>query len=174
MPDRRSVRRAAFLSTVFAALAPGTAAGILPWLVGRWLPEPSFGGPWRWAGLALAVPGATLVLDSFVRFVRQGRGSPAPLAPPDRVVGSGAYRHVRNPMYVGVVATVVGEGVVWGRVAVLGYAALLWLVFHLFVTLYEEPDLRRRFGESYEAYRRAVPRWIPRPSPARTAGWPGP
>jgi protein-S-isoprenylcysteine O-methyltransferase Ste14 len=69
-------------------------------------------------------------------------------------------------MYVGVVATIIGEAVVWGRVAVLGYAALQWLVFHLFVTLYEEPHLRKTFGAAYQAYTRIVPRWIPRLTPA--------
>ncbi|MGH2661567.1 MAG: methyltransferase family protein [Actinomycetota bacterium] len=160
--DRRSHGRATGVTVAFTIVGQGIAIVLLPWIVGRWLPEPSFGGPWRWAGLGLIVPGVAMVADSFVRFVRQGRGTPAPIAPPDRLVVSGLYRRVRNPMYVGVLATIIGEAVVWGRVAVLGHAAVLWLIFHLFVTLYEEPHLRRQFGPAYEAYRREVPRWIPR------------
>jgi protein-S-isoprenylcysteine O-methyltransferase Ste14 len=164
--DRRSLRRAAILSGVFAMIAPGTALVLLPWLVARWFPDPSVTGPWRLAGLLLILPGAVIVVDSFVRFVRQGRGSPAPVAPPDRLVVSGLYRYVRNPMYVGILAIVIGEALLWGRLALLPYAAVLWLAFHLFVTLYEEPVLRRRFGASYDTYQRSVPRWIPRLTPA--------
>ena len=164
--DRRSIRRAAILSGLFAILAPGTAVVLLPWLVARWFPDPSLSGPWRWAGLVLILPGAAIVMDSFVRFVRVGRGTPAPVAPPDRLVATGLYRSVRNPMYVGILAIVVGEALVWGRLALLPYAAVLWLAFHLFVTLHEEPALRRRFGRQYDAYRQAVHRWIPRLTPA--------
>lgn len=164
--DRRSIRRAAVLSGLFAILAPGTAIGLLPWLVARWFPDPSLSGSWRWTGLLLILPGAAIVMDSFVRFVRVGRGTPAPVAPPDRLVVSGLYRHVRNPMYVGILAIAIGEALLWGRSALLGYAAVLWLAFHLFVTLHEEPALRRRFGPQYDTYRRVVRRWIPRLTPA--------
>jgi protein-S-isoprenylcysteine O-methyltransferase Ste14 len=75
---------------------------------------------------------------------------------------SGPYRFVRNPMYVGVVAIVLGEALLLGAVALLWYAAVVWLAFHLFVLGYEEPTLGRSFGDEYKTYRENVPRWLPR------------
>ncbi len=159
---RRSVRRSTVLTVLFAIVAPGTTVGLLPWLVARWFPEPSFEGPWRWVGFLLIVPGGLIVADSMLRFVREGRGTPAPVAPPDRLVITGLFRFVRNPMYVGIVSVALGEALLYGRLAVFAYAGLLWLAFHLFVVVYEEPNLRATFGAAYEGYLRTVPRWIPR------------
>jgi protein-S-isoprenylcysteine O-methyltransferase Ste14 len=103
----------------------------------------------------------------FVDFVRRGRGTPAPYDPPRELVVAGLYRYVRNPQYVGVVLAVVGEAVASGRVILLGYAAGLAAFYHLFVTRYEEPTLRRTFGEAYARYVAAVPRWLPRRRPTR-------
>jgi protein-S-isoprenylcysteine O-methyltransferase Ste14 len=97
--------------------------------------------------------------------VWEGIGTPAPVAPPERLVIGGVYRHVRNPMYVAVLATILGQALLLGRLVLLTYAAVLWLVFASFVRFYEEPTLRSRFGEDYEAYRRAVPAWLPRLRP---------
>jgi len=94
-----------------------------------------------------------------------GLGTPAPVAPPARLVVSGQYRYVRNPMYVAVVTIVIGEALVLGRAVLLAYAALLWLFFTLFVVLYEEPALAEKFGASYVAYRKNVRRWWPRRRP---------
>jgi protein-S-isoprenylcysteine O-methyltransferase Ste14 len=98
-------------------------------------------------------------------------GTPAPVAPPTRLVVAGQYRHVRNPMYVATLVIVIGQGLVLWSAALLGYAVLLWVLFHLFVVFYEEPALGTRFGASYDAYRRNVRRWWPRIRPwaARTA-----
>lgn len=117
----------------------------------------------RWIGGMLIVLSGAGLLDCFARFALQGRGTPAPVAPPRRLVVTGLYRHVRNPMYVAVVSLVLGQGLLFGNVRLLQYGALVWLLMHLFVRLYEEPKLRAVFGAEYEAYCAEVPRWIPRP-----------
>ena len=154
-------------SLLFLVVAPGTVAGLAPyWITGWRVERPFLGAPiLRFVGAALAGAGLASLLDSFARFVFVGRGTPAPVAPPTRLVVSGQYRHVRNPMYVAVLAIVVGQGLVLGSGALLQYAALLWLLFHAFVVFYEEPRLGSRFGASYDAYRRHVRRWWPRIKP---------
>ena len=107
------------------------------------------------------------MIESFVRFVVKGFGTPAPVAPPKRLIVSGFYKHVRNPMYVGVVAAVLGQALVLGEVRLVWYAAIVWVVFHLFVMLYEEPILRVTFGDEYEQFCANVPRWFPRLTPWR-------
>jgi protein-S-isoprenylcysteine O-methyltransferase Ste14 len=106
-----------------------------------------------------------MVVESFARFALKGIGTPAPVAPTRHLVVSGLYRHVRNPMYVGVVLAIVGQALWLGSMALLGYAAAVFAAFFLFVLLYEEPALRRQFGAEYESYRRHVPRWLPRIQP---------
>jgi protein-S-isoprenylcysteine O-methyltransferase Ste14 len=169
---RRS--RAAFGSAAFLVVAPGVAAGVVPWALTRW----RVGGRW-WppavaAGWVLVALGAIVVVGAFARFVLEGRGTPAPVAPTARLVVGGMYRYVRNPMYLAVLAIVIGQGLVLGRGWLLAYAAGLGLVFAAFVGWYEEPALRRRFGEPYEAYRRAVPGWLPRLHPWDPDGSNGP
>ena len=110
------------------------------------------------------VPG---LVDSFARFALQGLGTPAPIAPTRNLVVTGLYRYVRNPIYVAVVAIVLGQAVLLGDWRLIVYGALFWLAFHLFVVAYEEPTLEQTFGEEYEAFRANVPRWIPRMSPWR-------
>jgi len=165
-----SERRASFsliASLLFLVLAPGTVVGLIPsWLTGWRLEEPLLGlSILRVAGAALVFAGVGSLLDSFARFIFLGFGTPAPIAPPTRLVVSGQYRHVRNPMYMAVLGTVIGQGLVLGSGALLEYAALLWLLFHLFVVLYEEPRLGSRFGASYREYCRNVRRWWPRVRP---------
>jgi protein-S-isoprenylcysteine O-methyltransferase Ste14 len=121
----------------------------------------------RWFGAALIALGAAALVESFVRFALRGQGTPAPPFPTERLVASGLYRHVRNPMYVAVVAVILGQALLVGSIALLEYGAVVWLMFHLFVALYEEPTLRRSFGADYETFRAAVPRWIPRLKPWR-------
>jgi len=149
---------------LFVALVPGTVVGLVPYRLSRWRLAPPLLG-WtatRWIGVGLLLTGLPLFLGFLGRFVREGHGTPAPVAAPERLVVGGAFRHVRNPGYIAVVAMVVGQGLLFGSGAVLVYAAGLALAFHLFVVLYEEPTLRARFGEDYAAYCRRVPRWIPR------------
>jgi protein-S-isoprenylcysteine O-methyltransferase Ste14 len=100
-----------------------------------------------------------------VRFVVEGLGTPAPVAPTEHLVVGGLYRYVRNPMYVAVASTIVGQALLLGQLVLLPYAALFLAVTATFVRLHEEPALRRRYGAQYDAYRRAVPGWWPRLSP---------
>jgi protein-S-isoprenylcysteine O-methyltransferase Ste14 len=155
---------AAFGSAVFLLVAPGVVAGLVPWLLTGWR---SSDPPLVVAalGAVLLVVGAAVVLQTFARFVLEGRGTPAPVAPTERLVVGGLYRHVRNPMYVAVGATIVGQALLLGRPGLLAYAAVFWLVVAAFVRTYEEPTLSARYGDEYEAYRRAVPAWWPRLRP---------
>ena len=108
------------------------------------------------------------LVDAFARFALQGLGTPAPIAPTRNLVVTGLYRYVRNPIYVAVVAIILGQAVLMGDWRLIVYAALLWLCFHVFVVAYEEPTLEQTFGREYEAFRDAVPRWIPRITPWRS------
>ncbi|MBN1529494.1 MAG: isoprenylcysteine carboxylmethyltransferase family protein [Thermoleophilaceae bacterium] len=153
-------------SALFLVAAPGTAAVLVPWLLTGFESE----DPWiglRLAGWVLIAAGAAVVLHAFWRFVAEGLGTPAPPAAPQRLVVGGIYRHVRNPMYVAVLAVILGEALVLGRPVLLAYAAALWAVFAAFVRFYEEPTLAARFGAGYDAYRSAVPAWLPRLRPWR-------
>jgi protein-S-isoprenylcysteine O-methyltransferase Ste14 len=123
--------------------------------------------PLRFVGCLLIGAGLPVLIDSFARFAFQGLGTPAPVFPTRHLVVSGLYRHVRNPMYVAVVAVILGQGLLLGNLSVLRYGALVWLAFHLFVLAYEEPTLRATFGTEYEAFCANVPRWIPRLRPWR-------
>ena len=155
------LRRAAIGSALFFLAAPGVVVGLVPWWLTRWVPQPT-ALPLRLLGGLLLVLALPLLVSAFVRFVRDGLGTPAPVAPTEELVVTGAYRHVRNPMYVAVLAAIVGQALLLGQTALLGYAALIAIAVVSFVRLYEEPVLRRQFGEKYEAYRRAVPGWVPR------------
>jgi protein-S-isoprenylcysteine O-methyltransferase Ste14 len=165
----RSVARAVVGSLVWLVIAPGLVAGYLPWAISRWqVQQPLLGiGAMRWLGALLIALGLPLLLEAFARFALQGRGTPAPVLPPERLVVFGFYRHVRNPMYVAVTALILGQGLLLGDMRLLVLGGAVWLVFHVFVLYYEEPALRRRYGRDYAAYCAAVPRWIPRPSPWR-------
>jgi len=157
-------RWASLGSAIFLCAAPGTVAGLVPWWITRWrfMPLPAGAASVRWAGIALIVAGLVPLVDAFARFAWQGLGTPAPIAPPIRLVISGCYRHVRNPMYVGIVGILVGEAMLFADAGVLLWAAAFWLMCNVFVLGYEEPVLARRFGKSYDIYRGNVPRWIPR------------
>jgi protein-S-isoprenylcysteine O-methyltransferase Ste14 len=160
---------AVLASTLFLVLVPGTVVGLVPWWISRWRVEPLLAGlvPIRLLGVLLVAAGVAVLLDSAARFALQGLGTPAPVLPTRHLVVTGLYRHVRNPMYVAVVSAIVGQGLILGNIRVLGYGALVWLVCHLFVLGYEEPVLRATFGADYEAFRAAVPRWIPRVTASR-------
>jgi protein-S-isoprenylcysteine O-methyltransferase Ste14 len=151
-------------TALFFLLAPGLVAGAVPWWISGWHMRPPFLGlsGFRVAGVALVALGTPALLDSFARFARQGLGTPAPILPTEHLVVSGLYRYVRNPMYVGVVSVIVGQGLLIGNVRVFSYGAVVWLAFYLFVIGYEEPALRHTFGAEYEKFCANVPRWIPR------------
>ena len=116
----------------------------------------------RALGLIPLLAGLAVLLLSFAGFIVQGRGTPAPYDPPRNLVTGVLYERVRNPMYVGVTTALVGEAILFGSLGLLVWAAVMWVLFHLFVVLYEEPGLRERFDGAYEEYTRRVPRWIPR------------
>jgi protein-S-isoprenylcysteine O-methyltransferase Ste14 len=111
--------------------------------------------------------GAIGLLDSFARFAVQGVGAPAPVFPTRSLVVTGLYRYVRNPRYVAVVGTILGQGLILGNLRLLEYGGLVWLLFHTFVLVYEEPTLRESFGSQYRVFCAEVPRWIPRFTPWR-------
>jgi len=155
----------AVLGTLVAApLFMGATIVYVPYALSGWRFAPPFLG-WdgtRWIGAGLIVLAAPVILDFLVRFVREGHGTPVPLAPPQRLVVRGAFRFVRNPAYLAAVAIMLGEALLLGSTRVLIYALVAALAFHLFVVGYEEPTLRKKFAAEYEAYARAVPRWLPR------------
>jgi protein-S-isoprenylcysteine O-methyltransferase Ste14 len=163
-------RRWAILGSLcFFLLAPGLVAGLVPWWISRWRMQSPFLGlsALRLAGAGLIALGAPALLDSFARFALEGLGTPAPIFPTRHLVITGLYRYARNPMYVGVVSVIAGQGLLLGNARVLGYGALVWLAFHLFVIGYEEPTLRRTFGAEYERFCANIPRWVPRWRPWR-------
>jgi protein-S-isoprenylcysteine O-methyltransferase Ste14 len=140
---------------------PGVVAGLIPWTVTHWHADAD--APLlRAIGAVLVAGGVAFLLHSFARFAIEGIGTPAPVAPTEQLVVGGVYRYVRNPMYLAVGATIVGQALFFGRASLLVYAALFGVVVFSFVHLYEEPTLEQQFGESYDAYRRAVPGWLPR------------
>jgi protein-S-isoprenylcysteine O-methyltransferase Ste14 len=161
-------RSSAVLGTfAFFWVAPATVAGWVPYAITRWeLRPPPLGlESSRVAGIVLVALGLSVLLECFARFALRGRGTPAPIAPTASLVVSGLYRYVRNPMYWGVLTTVLGQALLFGSVPLLEYAVGLWLVFHAFVVGYEERALRRQFGDSYDTYRGNVRRWLPRLAP---------
>jgi protein-S-isoprenylcysteine O-methyltransferase Ste14 len=158
-------------SAIFFAVAPGVLAGLIPWSITHWEFRPPFLDlqATRAVGMLLIVAGLPGLIDSFARFALQGLGTPAPVAPPQNLVVTGLYRHVRNPMYVAVVAVILGQAMLFGDWRLMTYGGLIWLSFHGFVLAYEEPVLAESFGARYEDFRANVPRWIPRLSPWRAA-----
>jgi protein-S-isoprenylcysteine O-methyltransferase Ste14 len=154
--------KAALVSAGFFVVAPGTVAGLLPWLITRW--EFSGWGVAQGVGVVLVVAGLAPPVSAFAEFVRAG-GTPIPAAPTQRLVVSGFNRYVRNPMYAGLVLAIIGQALLFGSFWLLAYAAVAWAVPAAFVRWYEEPTLARTYGAEYEEYRRAVPAWLPRLRP---------
>ena len=151
---------------IFTILVPGTVTVMVP----RWLLS-SYGGAehfhigvFRYVGVVPILLGASIYSWCAWDFTFAGKGTPAPIDPPRELVVRGLYRYVRNPMYVGVGSVLIGEALLFQSLALLVYVAGALLLCHLFVVLYEEPALTRKFGDSYRRYRESVPRWIPRNS----------
>jgi len=116
-------------------------------------------------GTLVIAMGLALATWCFYGFATRGRGTPAPWDPPQHLVTTRPYRHVRNPMYMGILLILVGEAVLFGSLVLLAWAIVVAAGFHLAVTRYEEPGLRERFGPEYELYLAEVPRWLPRLRP---------
>ena len=165
------VRRIAAIlgSAIFLVVAPGIVAGYVPWRICRWrVAAPLLGiSLFRFFGVLLIAAGLPILLDSFARFALQGLGTPAPVFPTRHLVLSGLFRYVRNPMYVAVVSLILGQGLLFGSVRVLEYGITVWVLFHFFVLIYEEPTLGKTYGPEYEQFCANVPRWIPRLRPWR-------
>ena len=162
--------RAALGSLVFLVIAPGVIGVLVPWLLTGWDVRNDWPWPMRLAGAVLVCVGAAALVEAFVRFVLEGIGTPAPVAPTERLVVGGLYRYVRNPMYLAVGAIIVGQALLFGRVELAAYAAVFAVLVVAFVRAYEEPTLARRYGAEYEAYCRAVPGWWPRRTAWRPDG----
>jgi protein-S-isoprenylcysteine O-methyltransferase Ste14 len=161
--------RALLKTGIFAIVAPGFVAVGVPYLLLG--PRAEFEmGRARFAGALPILLGAMVLLWCAWDFVFTGRGTPAPIDPPQALVAKGLYRFVRNPMYLALGLVLGGEAILFQSLRLAAYALLAWLACHLFVVFYEEPTLKRKFGTSYEAYCRAVPRWIPRWRSERNAG----
>jgi protein-S-isoprenylcysteine O-methyltransferase Ste14 len=138
---------------------------VVPWLLTHWHAQHEYGLPLRLAGAALLAAGLVALASAFIRFVIDGLGTPAPVAPTRNLVINGPYRYVRNPMYLAVLATIIGQATVLGQPSLFAYAAAVGLAVATFVLSYEEPTLHERFGAQYDTYRHAVPRWRPRTRP---------
>src|SRR5689334_17411063 len=135
-------------SVLFFVIAPLFAWAGIAWWITRWEFRPAFFdlGLMRAIGGLLIVAGVSGVADSFARFALRGMGTPAPVAPPQHLVVTGLYRRVRNPMYVSVVAIILGQALLFGDWRLIVYGAGFWLARHVFVLLYEGPTLKRTFG----------------------------
>lgn len=161
-----SIRRSVVASALFTVFGgPGILLVLLPWWMTRGrLPvsEPA----WRvWVAATLIAAGVPLLLESTVRFIVKGRGALVPSVPTEHLVLSGFYRFVRNPMYLGVFSVLLGEAVLFRSASIGSELAIAIACVNLFVHLYEEPKLRRAFGEEYQRYCENVPRWLPRMKP---------
>lgn len=148
-------------SIFFTLLLPGTVTIVIPYFIvgGK---TGGQGDPWRCIGLLLIAIGAAVLLRCVWDFWAAGHGTLAPIDPPKRLVVRGPYRVVRNPMYVGVFWILLGEALFFKSLPLLYYTIGAGIIVHLFVMFYEEPALRRKFGDEYEAYCRRVHRWLPR------------
>jgi len=148
-------------TAIFTVVVPGTVAILIPrWLVGGFVRPAD--GVLIWLGYLLFAAGAAIYFRCAWEFAARGLGTPAPIAPTRFLVTTALHRYVRNPMYLGVALAIVGEAAIFHSFSVLVYAAIMLTIAHIFVVLYEEPTLKRQFGQSYEEYQRRVPRWLPR------------
>jgi protein-S-isoprenylcysteine O-methyltransferase Ste14 len=157
------VARAAWGSALFFLIAPGVVAGVVPWSMTRYSDPARL--PVALIGFVVVALGLAALVACFVQFVREGRGTPAPPAPTEKLVVGGLYRWVRNPMYLAVGSIILGQAVAFASVGVLVWLGVFAAAVVSFVTVYEQPTLRTRYGASYEAYCRAVPAWWPRLRP---------
>jgi protein-S-isoprenylcysteine O-methyltransferase Ste14 len=146
---------------LFTIVVPGSVLVLIPsWILGGFSkPAP---GLQAWVGILVISLGAAIYFRCAWEFAVRGLGTPAPIAPTKFLVTTALHRYVRNPMYIGVFGVLLGEALLFRAVVLLAYAGFCFTAAYLFVIFYEEPTLQRQFGESYEEYRRTVPRWIPR------------
>ena len=149
-------------TAIFTLFIPGTVAGYIPWR----LRDNNQVIPYNFeAGFAIALIATGIAIyfhTAFWGFAAIGKGTPAPIDPPKTLVVRGLHRYVRNPMYIGVLLVIAGQAwLFWSR-GIAIYALCVAAVFHVWVLIYEEPALKKQFGEEYERYKASVPRWIPK------------
>ncbi len=159
----RGVTRAAWGSVLFFIVAPAVVAGVVPWSITRYTDLVE--APVAVLGLVIVALGFAALVACFVQFVREGRGTPAPIAPTEALVVGGLYRWVRNPMYLAVGAMILGQAVAFASIGVAVWLGLFAVAVVSFVAAYEQPTLRSTYGPAYDAYCRAVPAWWPRLTP---------
>jgi protein-S-isoprenylcysteine O-methyltransferase Ste14 len=161
------MNRAAVGSAIFFVLAPGSTAGLVPWLLTGWRHDDAV-GVLDLVGGGVVLAGLVVAVAAFAQFVREGRGTPAPVAPTEELVVGGLYRYVRNPMYLAVGSMIAGQAMIFRSIPVLVWLVVFVVSVVSFVAGYEEPTLRRTYGESFDRYRSAVPGWWPRLRPWRS------
>src|SRR5271170_7647536 len=145
---------------LFTVFVPGTVTGYVPWLLRQ--DAAPVTGPEKWASIAVIALGIGIYLyTAFWGFALIGGGTPAPIAPTKILVVRGLHRFVRNPMYIGVALIVAGQAWLFHSLHIAIYMICMLLIAHTFILFYEEPTLRKQFGEEYERYCAAVPRWLP-------------
>jgi protein-S-isoprenylcysteine O-methyltransferase Ste14 len=165
-PDARHAKWALFKTLIFTVVVPGSVAGFIPaWILSDSPSATLHLGVLRYLGAPVLVAGIAIYFACAWGFAVVGHGTPAPIDPPKRLVVNGLYRYVRNPMYVGVLWTILGQVLLSDSRPLSIYFVSVWAAFHLVVLTYEEPALRHKFGEDYSRYRAAVPRWLPRVRP---------
>jgi protein-S-isoprenylcysteine O-methyltransferase Ste14 len=150
---------------LFSFVLPGVANLLIPWGLLAWLGKLTFAtfGVMQAIGSLLALAGLTLIVWVCLAFFRRDKGKPAPFDPPHQFVNKGLFRWLRNPLYLGAAVLIpLGEACFFETFWLAFYAAVLFLISHLYVVYIEEPTLVRRFGRPYKKYLRTVPRWIPR------------
>ncbi len=150
-------------SIAFFAAAPGVVAGLVPWGLTDRYRQPVAGRPiFIVLGTILVLAGLAVLVPAFARFVLEGRGTPAPVAPTEKLVVGGLYGHVRNPMYLAVLSVIAGQALIFASWPLALYCVAAAAAMVAFVRFHEEPTLARRYGADYETYRRTVPGWLPR------------
>ena len=151
----------ALKSLLFLILVAGLGAAYIPFALLPTAPQVET-GLFAYLAIPLWLLGGLIILWCFWEFTFTGHGTPAPIDPPTQLVTTGLYHSVRNPIYVGVLTILIGHFLWFKSIWMLAYAVVTFLVFHLFVTVYEEPTLKAKFGTAYEQYCTSVPRWIPK------------
>ncbi|MFC1905569.1 methyltransferase family protein [Chloroflexota bacterium] len=152
-----------FKTLLFTLLLPGSVTVVVPYLIiSSGLGLTGEIGNWRLTGIIPIVLGVAVYIATVCDFIVSGKGKPAPIGPPKRLVSRRLYSIVRNPMYIGVLMVLAGEAIFLTSITLLFYIILVWFIFHLFVVCYEEPTLKKKYGEAYHRYFRTTPRWIPK------------
>jgi protein-S-isoprenylcysteine O-methyltransferase Ste14 len=161
-----SIRRSVIVSVLFTLFGgPALVLVMLPWLITRFRMPAQPVGPQVIVACGLILAGLVPLLESIVRFVVVGHGTLMPAVPTERLVVTGLYRYVRNPMYAGVVTALLGQALLFRSRHMLVYVATVWIIMHLFVCFYEEPTLAATFPDDFPRFKQNVPRWLPRLKP---------